>query len=140
MSAADAHPQIAHLCDRFLHEDLDAQGWAFLYPDESAWESPDCDEMSRRFLQLARAEGLDGYLIRAESLDEGSHWFTVLALSGSADATDMVAVDWTARQFYNADHPRVPADPGSIPCPLVFDWPGPYPLDRVSFHSETIAH
>lgn len=129
-SPADVAASIAHLCDLFLHEDLDARGWAFLYPDESEWESPDCDVMSERFLRLARREGYDGHLIRADSVDEGRHWFTVITFPGRVGG---VAVDWTARQFHNAGHPAPPIDPLRIACPLVFTWPGRYPLSTVSF-------
>ncbi|WP_311245295.1 MULTISPECIES: hypothetical protein [unclassified Microbacterium] len=128
-SSADAAADIAHLCDLFLFEDLDAQGWAFLYPDESEWESPDCDIMSRRFLELARREGLDGELVHVTSVDEGPHWFAVLADSRGVS----IAVDWTARQFYNAGYPASPTDPELIPCPLIFAWPGAYPLAVVEF-------
>jgi len=129
-SPADVAASIAHLCDLFLLEDLDAQGWAFLYPDESEWESPDCDVMSERFLVVARREGYDGHLVRVDSVDEGPHWFTVITLP---DHDGRVAVDWTARQFHNAGHPAPPIDPRSIACPLVFAWPGRYPLSVVSF-------
>lgn len=125
---------IAHLCDTFLLKDPDAQGWAFLYPDESDWESPDCDVMSARFLAFARSEGYDGYLVHAESVDEGDHWFAVVASPGHAD----VAVDWTARQFHNAGQPAPPTDPRRISCPLVFDWPSTYPLTVVDFQRYVI--
>jgi len=126
----NAQSDIAHLCRRFLLEDPDAQGWAFLYPDEEHWESPDCDVMSRRFIDLARSEGFDAHLVHASSIDEGDHWFAVIQLSGGTAA---IAVDWTAKQFYTAGHPAPPTDPDLIPCPLVFRWPGRYPLDVVEF-------
>lgn len=131
-SSTDAPADIARLCDLFLHEDLDAQGWAFLYPDETEWESPDCDVMSARFLELARREGHSGHLVHAISADEGPHWFAVIS---SSDSGRDVAVDWTAPQFFNAGYPGPPVDPASIPCPLVFDWPGVYPLKVVTFDS-----
>ncbi|ROR76026.1 hypothetical protein SAMN06295974_3828 [Plantibacter flavus] len=122
--------EIAHLCTQFLANDRDAQGWAFLYPNEESWESPDCDEMSERFLRFARELGFDGVLVRAESAAEGEHWFTVVQ---PAHAGEPVAIDWTARQFHNAGHPAPPTDPLLIPCPLVFPWPSDYPLDIVDF-------
>ena len=127
-------PGIAGLCTGFLQADTDARGWASVYPDESEWESPDCDVMSERFLRHAKAEWFDGFLVHAESTDEGQHWFTVVLDPASARA---VAVDWTARQFHNAGHPAPPSDPALIPCPLVFDWPGPYPIDVVEFQTAT---
>ncbi len=131
-SLPDATSQhtIAHLCRRFLTEDPDAWGWAFLYPDEDEWESPDCDVMSARFLDLARSAGVDGHIVRADSLDEGSHWFAVVTDPHSGQ---QFAVDWTARQFHNAGHPLPPTDPELITCPLVFEWPAVYPLDVVHF-------
>lgn len=128
-SSTDLRATVAHLCHQFLSEDLDAQGWAFLFPDESQWESPDCDEMSRRFIELAQQSGVDGHLVHLESLDEGSHWLAVL----TSRSGEQVAVDWTARQFFNAGHPAPATDPRLIPCPLVFDWPGTYPLPVVTF-------
>jgi hypothetical protein len=125
-------PEIDQLCQRFLDSDHDALGWASLYPDESNWESPDCDVMSERFLSMARASGLGGFLVRAESLDEGVHWFVVI--SGDDPRPD-VAVDWTAKQFWNAGFPAPATDPSLIPCPLVFEWPGHYPLDIVEFQT-----
>lgn len=132
---ADDLSLIAHLCEQFLSTDCDAQGWAFLYPDESGWESPDCDVMSRRFLLHVQDAGFDGRLVRALSADEGEHWFTII---GAPGAEHVVAVDWTARQFYNAGHPSPPTDPLLISCPLVFDWPGAYPLEVVSFESAEV--
>lgn len=129
MSSAEFSTTIAHLCSQFLHEDLDALGWAFLFPDESEWESPDCDVMSERFVDLARREGVAGQLVHVSSVDDGSHWFAVLA-DGRGTS---IAVDWTARQFYNAGHPAPPTDPELIPCPLIFEWPGTYPLAVVEF-------
>ena len=128
-SRTDLSAEIAHLCHSFLLEDSDAQGWAFAYPDESEWESPDCDVMSRRFLAFVREEGFDGYLVCAESVDEGEHWFAVI----ETPEEPSIAVDWTARQFHNAGHPAPPTDPALIACPLIFDWPGAYPLDVVEF-------
>ena len=129
-------PEVAGLCTGFLQADSDAHGWASVYPDESEWESPDCDVMSERFLRHAKAEGFDGFLVHAESTDEGQHWFTVVSGPESARA---VAVDWTARQFHNAGHPAPPTDPALIPCPLTFDWPGPYPIDVVEFQTAVRA-
>ena len=99
-------PELAGLCTGFLRADPDARGWASVYPDESEWESPDCDVMSERFLSHAKAEGFDGFSVRAESTDEGQHWFAVVLDPASGRA---VAVYWTARQFHNAGHPAPPA-------------------------------
>ena len=90
--------------------------------------------MRERFLRHAKAEGFDGFLVHAESTDEGQHWFTVVLAPASGLA---FAVDWTARQFHNAGHPAPPTDPALIPCPLVFDWPSPYPIDVVEFQTAT---
>ena len=124
------HPTIDELCTLFMAADADADGWAHLYPAEEHWESPDCDVMSARFLTFARAHGHDGHLIHATSIDEGDHWWCVLTTAG-------VAVDWTAKQLYNAGHPAPPTDPDLIPCPLTFLWPGTYPLDVVQFDTVT---
>jgi hypothetical protein len=123
-------PALAELCTRFAAYDLDADGWQNLFPDESDWESPDCDVMSARFLVFAQKAGFEGFLMRADSADEGQHWFTVIH-----DREHAVAVDWTARQFYNAGYPAAPTDPLLIPCPLVFGWPGVYPLKVVEFQT-----
>lgn len=120
---------VAALCSAFMAADVDARRWATLYPDESEWESPDCDEMAGRFLHFAKAAGAEGHLYRLDSVDEGPHWVAVLESDLGAD----VAVDWTARQFHNAGYPAPPTEPSLIPCPLVFDWPGRYPLDVVTF-------
>lgn len=114
----------------FLDSDADAHGWSFIFPDESEWESPDCDLMSARFLELARTRGFAGHLIRADSDAEGQHWFAVIREPGSERE---IAVDWTARQFYNVRQPA--DDPASIPCPLVFEWRHQYPLGVVEFES-----
>jgi hypothetical protein len=124
---------IAGLCARFIRTDRDAWGWAFLYPDESAWESPDCDVMSERFLRLAEAYSFAGFLVRAESHDDDRHWFTVVTEPG--DPASGIAVDWTARQFYNAVWMAAPTDPALIACPLLFGWPGRYPLGTDAFES-----
>jgi hypothetical protein len=121
---------LGELCTSFLVEDPDARGWAFLYPDESEWESPDCDVMSERFLRKAIEDGYTGFLVRADSSAEGQHWFAVVTAPGADRA---FAVDWTARQFYNVCQP--PSDPALIPCPLVFEWPGVYPLEVIDFES-----
>lgn len=121
---------LGELLLEFLNLDADARGWAFLFPDESEWESPDCDVMSERFLELARTRGFAGHLIRADSAAEGQHWFAVVHEPGSELE---IAVDWTARQFYNVPQPA--ADPARIPCPLVFEWQHRYPLDVIEFES-----
>lgn len=130
MPDLDISPGVVALCTRFLESDRDALGWKFAYPDETQWESPDCDVMSDRFLRFARETGRDGFVVRVESVDEGPHWFTVISGIGSEPDA---AVDWTARQFWNAGHPAPPTDPLLIPCPLVFEWPGRYPLAVVEF-------
>lgn len=135
-SLANAPADIARLCDLFLHEDTDAQGRAFLYPDESEGDSPDCDEMSARFLDVARREGYTGYIVHAISVDEGPHWCAVVS---SPDGDRDIAVDWTAPQFFNAGFPEPPVDPASIPCPLIFDWPGEYPLAAVAIESHRVV-
>jgi len=93
--------------------------------------------MSDRFLGFARARGFEGHLVRADSLDEGQHWFAVVSPleAGPADRATATAVDWTARQFHNAGYPAPATDPDLIPCPLVFDWPGTYPLEVVTFET-----
>lgn len=134
-SAGGMEQDLIHLAEistRFVETDRDAFGWMHWFPDEMDWESPDCDIMSERFLALAQSEGFDGFLVRADSADEGQHWFAVINCPESGKS---VAVDWTARQFYNAGHPAPPTDPELIPCPLVFDWPGQYPLDVVHFET-----
>ena len=128
--------ELTGLCIRFLEADADARGWKHLFPDESEWESPDCDEMSARFLAFAEAEGFDGYLVRADSIDDGQHWFAVIH---GLEPGQEVAVDWTARQFYNAGYPAAPTDPGLIPCSLVFDWPSSYPLGVVEFQTIVVS-
>jgi hypothetical protein len=122
---------VDELCAHFTAEDSDARGWALLYPDESEWESPDCDVMSERFLAAAQAAGFDGHLVRADSDVEGQHWFAVITAPGNNEQP--FAVDWTARQFYNVPQPAI--DPALIPCPLVFQWSGTYPLDLIEFES-----
>ena len=91
--AGSTTPELAELIQLFLDTDPDAYGWAYVYPDESIWESPDCDVMSARFLRLAQSQGFGGFLIRAESIDEGPHWFAVIE---GHTLTQQVAVDWTA--------------------------------------------
>lgn len=137
MPDLDISAEVVALCTRFLESDRDATGWASLYPDETHWESPDCDVMSDRFLGFAHEAGFAGFLVHADSLDEGRHWFAVI--SGSGSEPD-VAVDWTARQFWNAGHPSPPTDPELIPCPLVFEWPSRYPLDVVEFQMTALSN
>lgn len=92
-------------------------------------EFPDCDVMTRRFTTFARALGYDAVTVVAGPPEPqpwyDKHWFTVI---------EGCAIDWTARQFYNVAHDR--ADwfkPTELPTPLLFAWPGDYPVPGMAF-------
>lgn len=117
------------LCLRFLAEDEDAQLWG-QHPDDFS-DAPDCDVMTKRFAQFATAEGLPADVVRVElnapldTMGGGPHWFAVI---------NGVAFDWTARQFYDVHGVNFAYD--EIPQPLLFLWPGPYPLPGIDIDIE----
>lgn len=95
----------------------DAALWS-AYPDldDAGQDRSDevaCEQMSRRFAELAAAAGLVTSLVRGSDADEplvDEHWWVQV---------DGVNVDWTARQFHNLEHPANPAH-ADLPCPLVW--------------------
>lgn len=118
----------------FAQTDRDAVAWSKYRPGP-AWqeELPDCDVMADRFTAFALAHGHQARTVEChppqiEPWYDG-HWFTV---------TGDCAIDWTARQFYNVAENRDDwLDPEIIPTPLVFRWPGPYPIPGVELVEST---
>ena len=115
---------IATLTRAFEALDADAARWT-MHPDgDFDVELPDCDVMAKRYTAFAIERGHNARTVEChppqpEPWYDG-HWFTVI---------DGQAIDWTARQFYNvADDSDEWLDPNDIPTPLVFAWPGHYPI------------
>lgn len=107
------------LLQEFLHATPDAQMWL----EDDFSEAPDCDVIAHLFLGWALGSGIlaQNVTVRMNSpyeatLDE--HVFTVL--------DNGTAIDWTARQFHNCE--GMPLEADQIPVPLIFLWPGDYPL------------
>ena len=96
------------------------------YPDRVLDDDdlPDCDVMSKRFTAFATERGFAARTVEChpptpEPWYDG-HWFTVIGNQ---------AIDWTARKFYNvADDRDDWIDPQSIPIPMLFEWPGTFPI------------
>lgn len=115
------------ICLTFLEQDDDAKSWGG-EPDDFA-DAPDCNVMAKRFDRFVMIEyGLsaDAVKVKIEARDDSCtdlHWFTVIDGMG-------VAVDWTARQFHNVQ--GMDLDVSEIPSPLLFLWPGPYPLPTIT--------
>lgn len=118
----------------FLDEDDDAKAWGGLRDDFV--DAPDCDVMADRFANWLGARGIVAGVATVQMSSPyesvlGTHYFTVV---------HGIAVDWTARQFYNVRGPSfaidalhgkeryIVQDESEIPSPLLFVWPGPYPL------------
>lgn len=94
-------------------------------------EAEDCDVLSDLFATHCRDRGVDARVVAVEMRSEHEsmldvHYVTVLGPAPIAG----LAVDWTARQFHNAA--GVNLDVAEIPCPLVFPFPGPYPLPTLT--------
>lgn len=110
---------IAKLINEFLDKDAEVYAWGS-YPEDFA-DAPDCDIMADRFKEFLALRGVES---RAICVRVGSdditdlHWFTV--------TEDGLGVDFTARQFHNVRGQSLDYD--QIPCPLIFLWPGHYPL------------
>ena len=112
------------MCLAFLAQDDDAKAWGAT-PDEFD-DAPDCDVMAERFVRFATTHGLTANVVRVkiEATFDGCtdlHWFAVV---------EGVGFDWTARQFHNVE--GMDLDHSEIPCPLLFLWPGPYPLPTIT--------
>jgi hypothetical protein len=108
----------------FIDSDPDAASWGS-EPEEFA-EAPDCDVMAERFVEFAKADGYEAEVVECDvsAVYEScvdKHWFAVV---------DGIGVDWTARQFHNVQ--GQPLDYSQIPCPLLFVWPGPYPIPTLT--------
>lgn len=118
------------LVQDFLANDEDARVWLeWNGVDPEDRETVDCDVISERFVVWLEAREVTSHLVHVRPLQDtgelySDHWFVALDYVG-------LAVDWTARQFHNVPKPSVGAD--TIDCPLVFEWPGIYPLPYVSF-------
>lgn len=113
---------------KFLDEDEDARRWGGTRDDFA--DAPDCDVMADRFANWLGEQGIISGVasVRMSSPYEhtlGEHYFTVVR---------GIAVDWTARQFYNVRGATslIVNDESEIPCPLLFVWPGPYPLPTLN--------
>lgn len=112
---------LPNLINRFIKESDDAKAWGGTPNDFT--NAADCDVMSIRFQDFLRGNGIEARVVKAKVFaphDDMTdvHYFVV---------TDTgLAFDWTARQFYNLD--GFPLDYDDIPCPLLFAWPGTYPL------------
>jgi hypothetical protein len=100
-------------------------------PDSEA----DCNLVSEAFIVHAAAHGVTARLVhvRPPTIDPwySDHWFVEINGTG---------IDWSARQFYNVNEDEEAwLDPTEIPVPLLFPWPGEYPLDIVQFTEVTNA-
>ena len=128
MTNADtARGTFAVLIEKFRRANKDARDWE--RAGRVSHEFPDCDVMSRAFTAFARAEGYGADTIKVGPPSPepwyGDHWFTVI---------DGIGIDWTARQFYNvAEDMTEWIDPIHIPVPLIFAWPGEFPVPGVTF-------
>lgn len=116
------------LCMAFLDQDDDAKAWGST-PEEFT-DAPDCDVMAKRFAHFAETNGHPAEVVQVNVHAEFEgctdiHLFTVI---------DGVAVDWTARQFHNVE--GVNLDASEIPSPLLFLWPGPYPLPTITVQED----
>lgn len=109
----------------FVEQDPDVSDWWGGTPEEFA-EAPDCDVIATRFANYLADHGIVSRVVKVtmhSPYDDmlGDHYFTVI---------QGIAVDWTARQFHNVfvspAGDRLDVD--QIPSPLLFLWPGPYPL------------
>ena len=107
---------------KFLEQDDDAKLWGGT-PEEFT-NAPDCNVLAERFAWWVMAnygKSADVVVVdmvaATDDIGGGPHWFTVI---------DGVAFDWTARQFHNVL--GMPLAYDEIPSPLLFLWPGPYPL------------
>lgn len=105
--------------------------------------SEDCDVLSDAFTAYCHARGLEAetVCVKMSSPLEAMldiHYFNVVtfadrfARSSVSAPHDVVtlAIDWTARQFYNCD--GMPLNIDDIDFPLVFAWPGDYPLPTLT--------
>jgi hypothetical protein len=114
---------------RFLEEDDDAKLWGGAREDFE--NAPDCDVMAYRFANWLNDHSGIATVVKVEMSSPfdsilGEHYFTVV---------DGIAIDWTARQFYNVegrDTWNIVEDESEIPCPLLFVWPGTYPLPTLT--------
>lgn len=96
-----------------------ADPWA----DAELEDSEDCNVLAAAFTIHCQARDVDAVTVRVEMSHAsesmlGQHFFTVLPGG--------VAVDFTARQFHNVTD--MPLDVDEIAFPLVFLWPGAFPL------------
>lgn len=130
-------PQVTGLDVRALVADFVllnpiADPWA----DAELEDSEDCDVVSSAFTAHCLARGAEAFTVRVEMTSPfeailGEHYFTVLGVG--------VAVDFTARQFHNVE--GVHLDIEEIPFPLVFLWPGDYPLSTLTAtRAATVDH
>lgn len=124
-------PQLADIFEEFTKANAEARLWG-RQPDEFT-DAADCDVVSRAFMWFLRDRyGIDSTVVGVHATYEGGedhHFFTVLDECG-------LAVDWTARQFHNVTD--FPLAHDQIPYPLLFAWPGPYPLP--GFEVEPLRH
>jgi hypothetical protein len=111
------------IVNEFFINDADARDWTS-NPDTFR-EAPDCDVMAGRFLRHLMLRGISARVVQVKVTADDPmtdvHYFTVI--------DDGVAFDFTARQFYSLD--GMPLTYDEIPCPLVFLYPGPYPLPTI---------
>lgn len=118
---------LAALVAAFVEESVFAQPWR----DLDFEESEDCDVVTAAFVAYASERGLDVEAVKVEMTSPlesmlGEHWFALV---------DGVAIDFTARQFHNVA--GMPLSAAQIPIPLVFLWPGEYPLPTLTAEEVT---
>lgn len=109
------------------------------YPDigyelDEMTDTVACKSMSHLFVDYCRARGIEARIMHGQDADDScpmldDHYWVKVRLGGSA-----FAVDWTARQFHNLDHPPSPKH-ADLSCPLIWQDPEHHPL--VDFLSVT---
>lgn len=100
--------------------------------------SEDCDVLSDAFAAYCRARGLTAETVQVTMSSPletmlDIHYFTVVTFGPAGGCSDdgvRLAIDFTARQFHNCG--GMPLDILDIDFPLMFAWPGDYPLPTLT--------
>lgn len=121
---AAAPAELAHLLEQFAQHDPGVDLWRNYPANIGDTDPPDCSDMSYRFAEFCTQRSVPARTVFVRPPDPepwyDDHWFVVVG---------DIAVDWTARQFYNcADDTGNWLNPDDIACPLLFEWPGTYPV------------
>lgn len=110
----------------FIAADDDAKLWG-MEPDDFT-NAPDCDVMSDRFVTFLARYGITGTRL---DLTTSSPCDTLVGPYHAVVEVNGICVDWTARQFYNANYVSGILDASQIPCPLLFVRGGQYPIPTI---------